>query len=68
MVVLTVRERRSCTQVEFAAALGRSVVSVSKWEWGENSPSARLRRALERMAVEVGYPAYEWPAAAGARE
>ena len=63
-VVLTVRERKSLTQAEFAAALGCSVFSVSKWECGENAPSARHRRALELMATEVGYPVSEWPAAA----
>lgn len=61
--MLTVRERRSLTQAEFASVLGCSVFSVSKWECGENAPSARLRRALEGMANEVGYPIAEWPLA-----
>ncbi len=65
--MLVVRERKSLTQAEFADLLGCSDYSVSKWECGETSPSAPLRRALEVLATEVGFSPSEWPRAAGVR-
>lgn len=62
-VVLTVRERRSQTQAEFAISIGCSVFSVSKWECGGTAPAARHRRLLEGMGAEVGYPVSRWPEA-----
>lgn len=60
-VVLEVRERRHETQADLARSLGCSVFSVSKWECGAAVPTARHRRQLERLAIEVGYPSSDWP-------
>jgi transcriptional regulator with XRE-family HTH domain len=60
-VVLHLRERRSQTQAEFAAELGCSVSTVSKWERRETVPAPKQRRRMEALGTEAGFPASEWP-------
>lgn len=44
------------SQVELARQLGINQASVSRWERGLTEPHFDLRRALERMARDLGLP------------
>lgn len=61
VVVHELRQRACQTQAEFAAAVGCSVSTVSKWERRETTPAPRQRRRMEGIGVAVGYPPATWP-------
>lgn len=50
--VKTIRDKLRLTQEELAQRLGVSVITISRWERGEFSPSKLARLQLDRLMQE----------------
>lgn len=48
------RERKVLTQTEFAALLGVSIASVTRWETGHYQPTMKVKKKIYNLLVEAG--------------
>ena len=59
-VVYELRSRRSESQADFAAVVGCSESTVSKWEQGRSDPQFCYRKTLEGVGAKSGYLCSQW--------
>ncbi len=50
------RQERRQTQAQFAASLGTTQATVSRWEAGRQSPDREQSRAIAQLATQAGLP------------
>lgn len=68
MKIRELREARGLTMTQLAAAMGVTLVAVSKWELGQAMPSAdKLPRLAEVLGCTID-ELYRAPAEAGGEE
>jgi DNA-binding XRE family transcriptional regulator len=53
-IIKKLRNKMLLTQSEFAKELGVSIASVARWETGENEPTMKIKRKLEKYFDEWG--------------
>lgn len=53
-IIKKLRNKMLLTQSEFAKELGVSIASVAIWETGENEPTMKIKRKLEKYFDEWG--------------
>ena len=52
VMVKKLRNKMFLTQSEFAKELGVSIVSVARWETGENEPTMKVKRRLNDLFIK----------------
>lgn len=53
-IIKKLRNKMLLIQSEFAKELGVSIASVARWETGENEPTMKIKRKLEKYFDEWG--------------
>lgn len=52
VMIKALRNKMFLTQTEFAKELGVSIVSVARWELGENEPTMKIKKKLNALFIK----------------